>query len=185
MNVHGKLIFKQLTLDHVPAVEKLCEECVELGYVNNSSLTSMKFFSATFFGAFDQYRLVSVAGVHQLPEINEYAWRCLFRGVQLPGYTPEWSMDIFKSSIHFSQLLYRQIQYVSSIASNPEFFISTNLSTNTGAKSSRMNDVIMPRIVKRGMCDLYLKNFELYNTPQNLWKVNVDTYIKYRSQYLE
>jgi hypothetical protein len=184
MAIHGKLTFRQLTDSDIPAVQTFCNKCGELGYENNSSLVSMKFFTAKFFGAFDSNDIISLAGTHPLPEINGRAWRCLFRGAQLPGYTPQWSMDIFKSSLHFSHFLYSQIVYVQVIDPQAEFYISTNVSSNTGAKSSRLNDIMMPRISKLGIWDLALENFVLYNVKQNLWKVNVSRYKEARELWL-
>ena len=142
----------------------------------------MKLDKAYFFVGLDGDRIVTVAGVHKLPEINDHAWRCLFRGAQLPGYTPEWSIDIFKSGIHFSQLLYRQINLVLSIDPLAEFYISTNVKSDTGAKSSRMNNIMMPRLVKEGYCTLYKEDITLFYTQQNLWKINVDNYLAARAQ---
>jgi hypothetical protein len=184
MDRPGKLKYKLLTLEDIPAVKQFCKECQTLGYENNTSLETMKFHSATFFAAYDQECIVSLAGVHQLPEVNEHAWRCLFRGAQLPGYTPQWSMNIFKSGIHFSQFLYRQIKHVQTIDPSAEFYISTNLQSTTGAKSHRMNDVMMPRIAKMRVWNLHAENIMLYNVPQNLWKVDVETYMQLRDQHL-
>lgn len=180
----GKLTYKKLTEVDIPAVEQFCQECSLLGYENNRSLETMKFHSATFFAAYDQERIVSIAGVHELPEVNERSWRCLFRGAQLPGYTPQWSMNIFKSGIHFSQFLYRQIKHVQEIDPSAEFYISTNLKASTGAKSHRMNDVMMPRIAKMGVWSLHSENVMLYNVPQNLWKINVQQYMEARESWL-
>ena len=184
MDKPGNLTFKELTAADIPAIENFCAKCAELGYENNASLESMKFSTAVFFGAFDDDKIISLAGVHRLPEVNDRAWRCLFRGAQLPGYTPQWSLDIFKSGIHFSQFLYRQIKLVQGIDPQAEFYISTNVKADTGVKSSRMNEVMMPRIAKRGIWDLHLENFELYHVPQNLWKVNVAVYMKARERWL-
>lgn len=180
----GKLTFKLYEDSDKEALAEFCCECGKLGYENNSSFEAMKLDKAYFFLALDGNKIVSVAGVHKLPEVNEHAWRCLFRGAQLPGYTPQWSMDIFKSGIHFSQFLYRQIKLVQSIDPQAEFYVSTNVKSDTGAKSSRMNDVMMPRIAKRGIWSLHLENFELYHVPQNLWKVNVDVYMEGRERWL-
>ena len=185
MGQPGKLNFRRYQETDRLAMAEFCRKCSLLGYENNASFEAMKLDKAYFFIALDGDKIVSVAGVHKLPEVNEHAWRCLFRGAQLPGYAPTWSMDIFKSGIHFSQFLYRQIKLVQAIDPQAEFYVSTNVKSDTGAKSSRMNDVMMPRIAKRGIWDLHLENFELYHVPQNLWKVNVDTYLKLRAQYLE
>jgi hypothetical protein len=184
MDLPGKLTYKQLTLNDISAVDQFCKECHALGYENNSSLESMKFHSATFFAAYEQEKIISLAGVHPLSQVNKHAWRCLFRGAQLPGYTPQWSMNIFKSGIHFGQFLYRQIKYVQDIDPNAEFYISTNLKETTGAKSHRINDVMMPRIAKMGVWELHSENIILYNVPQNLWKVNVQQYMEARERWL-
>jgi hypothetical protein len=184
MEKPGKLTYKKLTIIDIPQIEKFCQECSLLSYENNRSLEAMKFHSATFFAAYDQERIVSIAGVHPLPEVNDRAWRCLFRGAQLPGYTPQWSMNIFKSGIHFSQFLYRQIKHVQDINSSAEFYISTNLKESTGAKSHRMNDIMMPRIAKMGIWTLHSENIMFYNVPQNLWKVNVQQYMEARERWL-
>lgn len=183
MDRPGKLTYKILSESDIPAIEEFCNQCKILGYENNSSLEKMKFSSATFFGAYFGEKIVSLAGVHQLPEINQNAWRCLFRGAQLPGYTPQWSGNFFKSGIHFSQFLYMQINYVTEKFPDAEFFISTNISSSVGAKSSRMNNIMMPRIEKLGIWSLYLKDFTLYNVSQNIWKVNVPVYLERRREW--
>jgi hypothetical protein len=184
MDRPGKLKYKQLTDIDIPAIEDFCEQCRKLGWQNNSSLAAMKFDKATFFAGFDEDKIVSLAGCHRLPEVNENAWRCLFRGAQLPGYTPEWSRNILKSAIGVSQLLYMQIKYIQEIENNYEIFISTNINSDTGGKSSRMNNVIMPMVAKQGYWDLYLENFMLNNVLQNIWKVNVPCYMSAREEWL-
>lgn len=184
----GKLIFKELDDSNLPALKEFCSSCKRLGYHNNESfqtikLDKMKMPYGKFFIGIDSEKIVTLAGVHKLPEVNEHAWRCLFRGAQLPGYTPVWSMNIFKSCLQFNQLLYQQIKVVQQIDIDAEFYISTNIDSTTGAKSSRMNDKIMPRIEKQGVCKLYLKNFMLYNVSQNIWKIDVEEYFRQRKQY--
>jgi hypothetical protein len=188
MEVPGKQ-FRKLEEADIPALQIFCDECKALGYVNNESFTAIKLDKMVMpYGQFligiEDGKIFTIAGVHRLPEVNKHAWRCLFRGAQLPGYTPAWSLDIFKSGIHFSQFLCMQIKLVQELDSNAEFYISTNVKSDTGAKSSRMNDVMMPRIAKRGIWNLELENFMLYNVPQNLWKVNVANYMEARERWL-
>lgn len=184
MDRPGNLTFKELTANDISAIETFCTKCAKLGYENNSSLTAMKFSTAVFFGAFDNNTIVSLAGVHKLPEVNDRAWRCLFRGAQLPGYTPQWSMDIFKSGIHFSQFLYQQIKYVQNIDPNAEFYISTNVDNPKAASSSRLHKVMMPRLARKKYWDLINPSIMLYNTEQSLWKVNVSNYMEAREHWL-
>lgn len=188
MNQPGRQ-FKTLEPSDLPALQQFCNECKTLGYVNNESFAAIKLDKMIMpYGQFligiEDGKIFTIAGVHRLPEVNNHAWRCLFRGAQLPGYTPAWSLDIFKSGIHFSQFLYMQIKSVQEIDPNAEFYVSTNVHSNVGAKSSRMNDVMMPRIAKRGIWNLELENVMLYNVPQNLWKVNVVNYMEARERWL-
>jgi hypothetical protein len=182
MDKLGKLIFKQLTDDDIPAIEEFCNKCSNLGYENNSSITAMKLHFAVFFAAFDKNKIVSLAGIHKFPEINDRAWRCLFRGAQLPGYTPEWSMNIFKSGIHFSQFLYQQIKYVNNPAA--EFYITTNIDNPKAGASSRLHKTMMPRLASQGYLELTAPSINLYNTKQSLWKVNVLNYMTARERWL-
>lgn len=184
METLGKLTFKLYDEGDKEALAEFCRTCSALGYENNASFKAMKLDTAQFFIGLDDSKIFTVAGIHRLPEVNEHAWRCLFRGAQLPGYTPAWSMNIFKSGIHFSQLLYRQIKLIQELDANAEFYISTNIKTDTGAKSSRLNDIMMPRIAKMGIWELHLADIMLYNVPQNLWKINVHVYMEARERWL-
>lgn len=184
MDRPGKTIFKKLDNTDLPQIEKFCVECKNLGYENNSSLELMKFNNAVFFGAFLDDKLFSLAGLHKFPEINEYAYRCLFRGAQLPGYTPEWSMDIFNSGIHFSQFIYMQIKHVQEFDSNAEFYITTNIDNKNAGASSRLHKIMMPRLAKKGYWDLYNDNILLYNVQQSVWRINVDKYMSDRDKWI-
>jgi hypothetical protein len=184
MDKLGKLTFKKLTSDDVPQIEKFCKKCALLGYENNSSLKAMKFDFATFFGAYDQDKIVSLAGVHHIPELGSNAWRCLFRGAQLPGYTPKWSMNIFNSGIHFSQFLFQQINFIKESNALAEFYITTNVNNPKAGASSRLHKTMMPRLSKMGYWNLVSLNTVLYNTEQSVWKVNVFNYMKDRELWL-
>jgi len=191
LTVHGshKLIAREYTDGDLPMLIQFCTECKELGYENNSSLEAIKLDKMTmpygkFFIALDGDRIVSIAGVHKLPEVHEHAYRCLFRGAQLNGYTPKFSMNMFTSGIHYTYFLYLQINYILSVDENAEFFISTNINSDTGACSSRINAIMMPKMEKLGIWRLYEENMLLYNTMQNIWQINTETYMNARAQWL-
>jgi len=65
---------------------------------------------------------------------------------------------------------------------NAELYISTNIN-NDGGKSQRMNNTIMPMLAKTGIWTLD-RTMELYNVPQNLWRINVSKYMEERSHSL-
>ena len=79
---------KIITDDLIPQLEVFCKEAEKLGYENNSSLKAMKYDwckeRGEYFCAIKNGKIVAVAGCHPLPEVNENAWRILFRGCELP-----------------------------------------------------------------------------------------------------
>ena len=110
------------------------------------------------------------------------AYRCLFRGAQLPGFTLGTGRDIFKTGIQLSQLLNLQIKWALEQNPKAELYISTNINDD-GGKSKRMNDTMMPLLAKRGIWELD-RQMELYNVPQNLWRINVLKYMEERNRSL-
>ena len=179
---------KKLTDDDLPALEIFCDKCKQLGWENNANFKSIKLDKIVmpygqYFIALDHDKIYSFAGVHRLPELGPNAWRCLFRGAQLPGYTPTWSMNFFKSGIHFNYFLYEQIKFIQQIEPNAEFYISTNIDNPSAGSSSKLNRIMMPRLSKLGYVSLAKENFELYNTIQNVWKVNLDNYLEAREKH--
>lgn len=190
LTVRGKPYkVRLLEQNDLPMLAKFCSECELLGLENNKDFTSIKLDKmqmphGQFFVAVDNDKIFSLAGVHYLPEIGPNAWRCLFRGAQLPKYTPQWSMDIFKSGIHFSYFLYTQIKFIQAYDTNAEFYISTNVDNPSAGSSSRLDRIMMPRLAKQGYWNLDKTNITLFNTVQNLWKINVPQYMEAREQWL-
>lgn len=137
-----------------------------------------------YFIALHKSTIFSLAGVHHFPKINDNAYRCLFRGAQLPKYTPKWSMNIFNSGIHFAYFLYIQILFVQQYNSNAEFYITTNIENPNAGVSSRLNKIMMPKLAKMGYWELTHENVDIYHTKQNVWKVNVNKYMEAREQWL-
>lgn len=179
----GKLQFRFATEKDRSLVEQFCKD---QNFSNNTSLDKMKWEwcleVGTWTVATDDEKIVSIAGVHPLPEVSEHAYRCLFRGAQLPGYTLGTGRDIFKTGIQLSYLLDLQIRWAMEKNINADLYISTNINDD-GGKSQRMNNTIMPLLAKRGIWELD-RQMELYNVPQNLWRINVLTYMEERNRSL-
>lgn len=179
----GKLQFRFATEKDRSLVEQFCKD---QNFSNNTSLDKMKWEwcleVGTWTVATEDGKIVSIAGVHPLPEVSEHAYRCLFRGAQLPGYTLGTGRDIFKTGIQLSYLLDLQIRWALEKNINADLYISTNINDD-GGKSQRMNNTIMPLLAKRGIWELD-RQMELYNVPQNLWRINVLTYMEERNRSL-
>lgn len=176
----GKLKFRALTNNDKLSVEEFCNS---QNFSNNISLEKMKWDWCPFWcAAFDGDKIVSIAGAHKLPEVSPNAYRLLFRGAQLSGYTLGVGRNVFKTGIQLSYLLPLQIVWATRHDPDAELYISTNIN-NDGGKSQRMNNTIMPLLAKRGIWKLD-RQMELYNVPQNLWRINVKTYMEERNRSL-
>lgn len=176
----GKLQFRKLSIDDTDLVLKFCKS---QNYTNNISLNTMKWEWCPYWcGAIDNEKLVSIAGAHPLPEVSENAFRLLFRGAQLPGYTLGFSKDVFKTGIQLTYLLPLQISWVKTLNKNAELYISTNITPGAG-KSKRINDIMMPHLAKRGIWHLE-HTMILFNVSQNLWRINIERYMEERNRSL-
>jgi hypothetical protein len=180
MEKHGRITFRSLSKNDRDAVEEFCNS---QNYSNNTSLEKMKWDWCPFWcAAFDGDKIVSIAGAHELPEVSPNAYRLLFRGAQLPGYTLGVGRNIFKTGIHLSYLLPLQITWATRQNPNAELYITTNIN-NDGGKSKRMNDTMMPLLAKTGIWSLE-QSMMLYYVPQRVWRINVDRYTEERNRWL-
>lgn len=186
-SIHGKtnLKIKLLEESDTDKLAVFCDRCDSLGFVNNKDFKAIKLDKMQMpYGQFfiavdtDNDSIFSIAGVHHFPEVNNNSYRVLFRGAQLPGYN-QFSTDFYHSVIHFGYFLYYQIRLITDIHPEAEFYITTNVNEG-GSKSHNMDRVMMPIVRKRGICELTQSNVMIYNTPQNVWKVNVDEYMRQR-----
>jgi len=180
----GKLLFRFATKNDEQLVEQFCQS---QNFSNNTSLKKMKWEWCLEVGAWTialhEGKIVSIAGIHPLPEVDAHSYRCLFRGAQLPGYTLGVGRDILKTGIQLRYLLDYQIGWALEKDLDANLYISTNIN-NDGGKSQRMNNVIMPLMEKRGIWELD-RQIELYNVPQNLWRINLYNYMEERNRSLD
>lgn len=189
-SVHGKPTYRIKLLEDsdYSKLSIFCKECEQYGFINNKDFAAMKVDKIKM--PYGQYyiaidlatdKIFSVAGVHEFPEMGPNSYRCLFRGAQLPTYTPKWSMNMFNSGLHFSYFLYYQIL----LFPDSDLYITTNISTDSGARSSAIDRVMMPRMEKMGIWELYKSNITIFYTQQNVWKINKDRYLELRSEWIK
>ena len=180
--------------DHAKLLD-FCNSCKKLGWYNNESFQTIKLDKMSmpygqFFIGYDHSKDIiwNLAGVHKFPEVGEDAWRCLFRGAQLPGYSLSGSFtkDVYKNGYHLSYLLPMQMEFIRALYPKSKFYMSSNNLTNKThfAKSQKLDSVIMPYLAKRGIFTCTHKDFMLYGTSQSVWQVNVDQYYKERTASL-
>jgi len=198
MVIPGKphLEIRQLETGDLDDLAIFCDRCAELGWINNSTLHKTKADKmimpyGKFFIGYDnnEKRIWNIAGVHRLPEVSENAWRCLFRGAQLPGYSVSsvLSKNVFTNGYHLSYFLPIQINYIQSLFPAAEFFMTSNSPSNytdTAGKSIRMDKLMRNTLLKSGVITEYASEFDLYYTKQSIWKINQIRYWKERTKVL-
>ena len=139
-------------------VSDFCDACKKLGYYNNSSLDNMKWYwkDVKWVGTFKDKKIISLSGIHSFIEMGENAFRIMFRGASLPGYS--------STFLNFKQVPLK-IQYALLLTDNPIFFVTFNTSKNTGAKSYRML-----KAISRRKDFSFIKTMNYFNTVQEIWK---------------
>lgn len=181
---HGKLLFKELEDSDLELLNYFCNSCKELGYANNASFEAMKLSTMSlphekFFIGIDEdtNTIFNVAGVHKIPEINEHAYRALFRGAVLPGYVT--GRGLLKGSWQFIVTLNQQIDFIQSVSPDAEFYLTSNKKQDHG-KSSKIDQFFNPRAEQAGIMNVVDNNFYHMNTEQRLWKININKYKEWR-----
>ena len=152
-----------LECDDTHDIELFCIECKRLNYVNNSSLKAMKYLSADWVGSYVDDLLVSVSGVRFEPDIGENAYRVMYRGCTLPGYSQKFSRKIEETSLNW-QHISLQVERINAKFNDAKFYMTSNI--EGGAKSYRLSKYMHN-------CSLveYCGEQELFNTRQKIWRL--------------
>jgi hypothetical protein len=156
-----------------------CNQCDLLGYENNKDLKSIRYDlvkkTGNFWGAWHNNKLIAIAGAHPLPEVNENAYRVLFRGCQL--YSPHKTLNsCHMNSVPFGDILPHQIKKYY----DHELYTTTNVSHDASGKMHRTHKV-MSLLNKKGIVS-YSHNMILFNVEQSIWKINKDRYLDLRKR---
>lgn len=177
------------------ALELFCDKCKELGLKNNESFKAIKLdqmimpYGQYFIGYdHDNDTIWNLAGIHRFPEISSNAWRCLFRGAQLPGYALQGmlSKNMMKTSYQMTYILPMQIEFILSKFPDSEFFTSTNNLNNNDVpiKSQVLDQRVNPLLQRIGVFEKIYDNMIIYNTHQSVWKVHPDALFRERDKVL-
>jgi len=175
------MIITPIINELIPELETFCNEAEVLGYNNNSSLKAMKYEwckdYGEYFCAIEGNDIVAVAGCHPLPEVNDKAWRVMFRGAQLPGYNKSFGLNKYHmSAITWREILPAQIEF----CDTDELYITTNIEHDASGKMNRTHR-LFKNLHKLGMVNCYQERMTLYYTEQSVWKLNIDEYTKRRN----
>ena len=180
------MMVKQVTPLMDSALKRFCDKCNELGYKNNDSLKAMKYewlleqggvwHCVTWGGLEEGYGdMLSLAGCHPLPEVDDNAWRVMFRGVQLPKNYGYGMSKYHMNALTWRHKLPKQLEFIG----DKDAYITTNISNDASGKMNKIHR-LFKNLNKLGMVEHH-SDMELYNTEQSIWKLNKEKYKEVRS----
>lgn len=175
------MLITTITDNLIPKIETFCKEAKKLGYENNASLKAMKFDwckeNGEYFCAIKDEKIVAVAGCHPLPEVEQDAWRIMFRGCELP------QSDTFTglgkgdwNSITQREMIPLFINWCPS----SKLYITTNTHHEHSNGKSARNHKLMGLLAKQKILDKHSEML-LYYTEQTIWKLNIEEYTRRRN----
>jgi hypothetical protein len=171
----------KLTKDHTALLEVFCNESAKAGYVNNSSLTAMKFNGkydlyepAEFWGILKDNQLICVSGCHKWKDRTQ---RCLFRSATLPGFdniVPGLNR-YHMTSLPFSVMMpYQILQGVEDGVEH--FYITTSNGDHDASGKMKRTHKALQLLEKTGIVD-FVSDEIIYSTPQTKWELNLEKYL--------
>jgi hypothetical protein len=161
----------------VADIQEFCTHCDQLGYNNNSTLSTMKWqwcldHGGAWWAAYSAERIVSMAGAHPFRD----GYRLVFRGAQTQSNQTGLSKH-HMSSIPWAVLMPEQIAWCSGVATgDTPGYITTNVSNDASGKMNRthlvLNLLAKQKIVK------YVGTEVVYGAKQSIWTLNVGAYFQ-------
>jgi hypothetical protein len=167
---------KKLELNSLPTeLFIFCDTCKEQSITNNISVKAMKigrWGNDAWWTTWVDDRIVSISGMHPLPEISEDCWRVMFRTATLKEFRAL-AGPVSKNLTHdlnWGKILPFQLEYAKEQKAKKVVF-TTNSSIEGDLNSYRTNRVVEKTLAARGLVKLIHENIILYNTMQNVWEV--------------
>jgi hypothetical protein len=144
------------------------EKCKEKGYVNNSSLSKLRFDWCLDNGGMwyvtivnDNY--ISMSGIHEFLD----GYRCLYRSVQLESIANV-GLNMQSTSYCWTQQLPLQVKY----SGLKPMYITTNIGKNTPDHMLKIDKIM--KIMKKYSMVQFIKTELINGVQQNLWLLNKD-----------
>lgn len=164
-------MYTNIITHDTPELQAFIEKCNGLNYKNNNSLKAMKFQwcldsgGAWYATVDDNSEIISLSGIHPFKD----GYRALFRGVQL--YPRDAGLNKYHMQSH---CFYDQLPYQIKFANGSPIYITTNITNDASGKMTRI-DKTFRHLQRVGLVD-HITQEGIFNTLQNVWKLNVGKY---------
>ena len=164
----------------VDLLDDFFKNCLELNYVNNISLESIRLHfvlqrDGNIWFLVKDNQIIGMAGCHRFDEIDSTSFRIQFRGCELPGKDVKQglSRSHFNSST-FRELIPYQLKWIEEKGYDKH---NVYLTANHDNKNHRA----MCLIEKQGFLKK-LKDDVLFGVDQTIWKFNTEYYESVRKR---
>ncbi len=173
---------------HIPLLEEFCSAASAAGFSNNESLRKMKFGGEfdlqtvpEFWGIVFNGKLISVSGCHLWPDHSSNTFtinRCLFRSATLPEFNnvvPGLSKT-HMNSLPFSIMLPYQVEWGIKKGCWDHRITTSHGDHDASGKMKRTHRAL-ELLEKQGIVSFFDQDI-LYSTPQTVWRLNLEPYLK-------
>ncbi len=170
---------KTLEQEDYSALNNYCLTCREEGVINNASPEKMKigvFKNEKWWVVYDLHirQIVSVAGVHLIPELSQDTWRIMHRLATIKAYRGRagaLSKDQ-RACFGWGRMLPLQINYCRDMGAKKIIF-TTNAGSDGDIRSLKQNKICELVFEKLGMAKK-IETRTLFYVKQNIWEVQIE-----------
>lgn len=181
---------KYLDEDDYTALQVYCDAAADEGIINNSSFDHLKI--KTFNGDYGQYivtyylptmTIINACAMHKLPlQLNdwgeqpvEHCWRIGVRNATLGPWRDKLFSLAPMNSLTFKHIYPIQVRDALNCGAS-KLVVTTNSSSGKIDVSGKMFKVdrVMSLLTKKGYFAGVGEDINIFNTPQNVWELNMD-----------
>jgi hypothetical protein len=169
---------KVVKIEDTSALQKYCDKCEKLGWINNSSLERLNNDmviknQGTYFGIYENGEIVSIAGIYKFHELYPDSWRIFYRSATLPNKARN-------KGLHRGTGLRGRL-YINAFLNythNGSLYLTTNIelsNSNQNTITRYHKHMQKESSLKDSYVD-YVDTLILYETKQAIWKLNNEKY---------
>lgn len=170
-------IVKIYSKKHIKDLKRFCKKCKKIGWYNNSSLTKLKYDETVrngggFFAIYENESITSIAGYQKFSYMQENGWRIFYRSATLPESNTNKTLHNGTGP--------RGRAYIDKFIAtlpNQNLYVTTNIENNESKNITRYNRSLYLESKRANSYIEFVTEAILYNTKQNIWKLNIEKYL--------
>ena len=167
---------KVVKIEDTSALQKYCDKCEKLGWINNSSLERLKIDmviknKGVYFGIYENSEIVSIAGIYKFHELYPDGWRIFFRSATLPNKASNNGLHRgtgLRGRLYINEFL--------KYTNNGDLYLTTNVENENWKNITRYHKALIKESSLKDSYIHYHDKVILYKCEQVIWKLNNEQY---------